>query len=89
MNFATINSELDFILTDQHGIDDQEFVVSLKETQRMIKIVKTLRYFRKIQKHFITRKPYSTFQNWLKKILRISIKRRKLKLMLTEIFTQG
>ena len=79
---TAINSELDFILTDQHGIDDQKnsVIVIKEETQRMIKIVKTLLLLAKDSKTLYNQKTVFNFSKLVEENIKNIYKEKKIEI---------
>ncbi len=83
---TAINSELDFLLNNRHGIDAQKnsVIVIKEETQRMIKIVKTLLLLAKDSKTLYDQKTVFNFSKFVKDNINRIYKEKKIEIDIEE-----
>lgn len=89
---TAINSELDFLLNNRHGIDDQKnsVIVIKEETQRMIKIVKTLLLLAKDPKTFYNRKTVFNLSKLVNDNIKTIYKEKKIEIDIEQdIYLRG
>lgn len=89
---TAINSELDFLLNNRHTIDDQKnsVIVIKEETQRMIKIVKTLLLLAKDPKTLYDRKTVFNLSKLVNDNIKTIYKEKKIEIDIEQdIYLRG
>ena len=89
---TAINSELDFLLTDQHGIDDQKnsVIIMKEETQRMIHIVKTLLLLAKDSKTLYNQKTVFSLSKLINENIKTIYKEKKIEIDIdSDVYLRG